>query len=220
MKEKYITPSVPRTFEQVAKQIVQFIMLEGMTPGTKLPTERKLSELLEVSRSSIREGLRVLELLKYLESRQGGGTFVSEPPPFLIPVQVLNEGTDKNRLDQYFDVALMCAKKIVYSCLDDIHSTETFSFIQDFSPSPEQRDNQSSIHDWFIFHSMIIYLGKHHNLSYFLSLWSSIFDLLTQNKYFQDYSITISVKEIIDAIVHMDRYAVDHFFHKVYRHIS
>jgi GntR family transcriptional repressor for pyruvate dehydrogenase complex len=44
--------------------------------GEKLPSERQLSEQLGVSRVSVREGLRMLELLEMIEVRQGRGAFV------------------------------------------------------------------------------------------------------------------------------------------------
>ncbi len=45
-------------------------------PGAQLPSERELAERLRVSRTSVREALRVLEMQGVLETRQGGGTFV------------------------------------------------------------------------------------------------------------------------------------------------
>lgn len=64
MKKSYQIDTLPRMFEQVAEQIVDYIHTEKLKAGTKLPTERKLSELLQVSRSSVREGIRVLEFSK------------------------------------------------------------------------------------------------------------------------------------------------------------
>src|SRR5947209_1698496 len=49
-----------------------------MKPGDKLPPERELSEMFGVSRSSIRDAIRSLELLGLVEPRQGVGTVVRE----------------------------------------------------------------------------------------------------------------------------------------------
>jgi len=46
--------------------------------GDKLPAERKMAEMLNVSRTSIREALRSLEIIGIIESRQGEGNFISE----------------------------------------------------------------------------------------------------------------------------------------------
>ncbi|MFC7327406.1 FadR/GntR family transcriptional regulator [Marinactinospora rubrisoli] len=62
-----------RTYEQVMAQIEQRILDGFLRPGDRLPSERDLSQLLGVSRPSLREALRVLEALGVVEVRSGGG---------------------------------------------------------------------------------------------------------------------------------------------------
>ncbi len=66
-----------KVYEEVAKQIERLI-LKKLKPGDKLPSERELAELLQVSRSSIRDAIRSLELVGLVEPRQGTGTIVRE----------------------------------------------------------------------------------------------------------------------------------------------
>ncbi len=66
-----------KVYEEVAKQIERLI-LQKLQPGDKLPSERELAELLQVSRSSIRDAIRSLELMGLVEPRQGAGTIVRE----------------------------------------------------------------------------------------------------------------------------------------------
>lgn len=66
-----------KVYEEVAKQIERLI-LKKLKPGDKLPSERELAELLQVSRSSIRDAIRGLELMGLVEPRQGAGTIVRE----------------------------------------------------------------------------------------------------------------------------------------------
>jgi GntR family transcriptional regulator, transcriptional repressor for pyruvate dehydrogenase complex len=66
-----------KVYEGVAKQIERLI-LKKLQPGDKLPSERDLAELLAVSRSSIRDAIRSLELTGMVEPRQGAGTIVRE----------------------------------------------------------------------------------------------------------------------------------------------
>ena len=47
--------------------------------GSKLPAERDLATQFGISRTSLRDAIRHLELLGYLTVRQGGGTIVREP---------------------------------------------------------------------------------------------------------------------------------------------
>ena len=50
-------------------------------PGDQLPPERALAEQFQVSRASVREALRSLELLGIVETHAGGGTFIRRPAP-------------------------------------------------------------------------------------------------------------------------------------------
>jgi GntR family transcriptional repressor for pyruvate dehydrogenase complex len=63
--------------------------------GDRLPPERELAERLQVSRPSLREALRVLELTGIVESRHGGGTFVldADPTGIASPLTLLLEAT-------------------------------------------------------------------------------------------------------------------------------
>jgi GntR family transcriptional repressor for pyruvate dehydrogenase complex len=66
-----------RVHEEVAKQIERLIV-QKLQPGDKLPGERELAEMLGVSRSSIRDAIRRLEIVGLVEPRQGAGTVVRE----------------------------------------------------------------------------------------------------------------------------------------------
>jgi GntR family transcriptional repressor for pyruvate dehydrogenase complex len=66
-----------KIYEEVARQIERLILAK-MKPGDKLPAERELSEMFRVSRSSIRDAIRSLELVGLVEPRQGVGTVVRE----------------------------------------------------------------------------------------------------------------------------------------------
>jgi GntR family transcriptional repressor for pyruvate dehydrogenase complex len=72
-----------KVYEEVAQQIERLI-LKRLQPGDKLPSERELAELLKVSRSSIRDAIRGLELRGLVEPRQGAGTIVRETSAELV----------------------------------------------------------------------------------------------------------------------------------------
>ncbi|HEX2545228.1 MAG TPA: FadR/GntR family transcriptional regulator [Ramlibacter sp.] len=67
-----------RTHEEVAHQLREMIVSGRLKEGDKLPPERDLAQQLGVSRHSLREALRTLEVAGLLETRLGkwGGTFV------------------------------------------------------------------------------------------------------------------------------------------------
>src|SRR5665647_3175237 len=62
-----------RTYEQVMGQIEERILDGRLKSGDHLPSERDLAMLLGVSRTSLRESLRVLEALGLVDIKRGGG---------------------------------------------------------------------------------------------------------------------------------------------------
>jgi GntR family transcriptional repressor for pyruvate dehydrogenase complex len=66
-------------FQRVAGQVEGFIEGNGLRPGDRLPGERELSEMLGVSRASVREALRSLEARGVVLVRHGKGVFVAAP---------------------------------------------------------------------------------------------------------------------------------------------
>jgi len=65
-----------KVYEQVMDQIREMIDNGVLKKGDKLPSERDLVEELQVSRASIREALRALEVIGLIECRQGEGNFI------------------------------------------------------------------------------------------------------------------------------------------------
>lgn len=86
-----------RVHEEVAKQIERLI-LEELNPGDKLPAERELAEMLGVSRSSIRDAIRRLELMGLVQPRQGAGTVVQEVSPEALVTPLSNVIANKRQL--------------------------------------------------------------------------------------------------------------------------
>jgi GntR family transcriptional regulator, transcriptional repressor for pyruvate dehydrogenase complex len=64
--------------ETIAERIVTAIALGEFVPGQRLPTERELAAMLEVSRTTVREAVARLAASGYVTTRRGrgGGTFV------------------------------------------------------------------------------------------------------------------------------------------------
>ena len=65
-----------RIYEHIVEQIRGLISEGRWAPGDQIPPERELAERFKVSRTSVREALRALEMQGVIDSRQGGGTFV------------------------------------------------------------------------------------------------------------------------------------------------
>ncbi len=70
-----------RLYQGIVAQIEGLLERGEIKPGDQLPPERQLAEQFQVSRASVREALRSLELLGVVETRAGGGTFVRMARP-------------------------------------------------------------------------------------------------------------------------------------------
>jgi len=67
-----------RLYIKVAEQILLSVRSGEYPPGSRLPQERQLTEMLGVSRPTMREALAALEVLGFVETVAGQGTFVRE----------------------------------------------------------------------------------------------------------------------------------------------
>jgi GntR family transcriptional repressor for pyruvate dehydrogenase complex len=65
-----------RLYEEIVEQIKVLITDGRLKPGDKLLAERELAEQFQVSRASVREAIRTLEMLGVIDIRPGEGTFV------------------------------------------------------------------------------------------------------------------------------------------------
>ncbi|MBZ4688644.1 MAG: GntR family transcriptional regulator [Clostridiales bacterium] len=64
--------------ERVIREIKSAIMQGQLKPGDKLPPERELARMLGVSRTSLREALKLLELSGVVTIKHGQGVFISD----------------------------------------------------------------------------------------------------------------------------------------------
>lgn len=67
-----------KVYLEILKQIQHIMNEDKLKAGDKLPSERELSDRLQVGRSSVREALRSLELLDLIETKRGEGTFIKQ----------------------------------------------------------------------------------------------------------------------------------------------
>lgn len=81
-----------RLSDQIADDIMTLIAIEKrFGPGDKLPNENELSEKLNISRTTLREAIRILVTNGVLEIKRGRGTFVREDFDVSKTLQLLNQ---------------------------------------------------------------------------------------------------------------------------------
>lgn len=80
-----------RLFEQVERQLRQYMRDAHMKPGDRVPAERELAARLAVSRGSVRQAIVSLEVQGLIEVRHGDGIYVRRLDPLLEPITQLLE---------------------------------------------------------------------------------------------------------------------------------
>jgi GntR family transcriptional repressor for pyruvate dehydrogenase complex len=70
--------------DEAILRIKEMILTGELAPGGRLPPEKELSERLGLSRSSLREAVKALEVIRVLDVRRGDGTYVTSLEPRLL----------------------------------------------------------------------------------------------------------------------------------------
>ncbi len=64
--------------QSVVKCILDLIRTGMLRPGDRLPSERGLIDILDISRPSLREAFRALSMLGVIDTRHGGGAYITD----------------------------------------------------------------------------------------------------------------------------------------------
>lgn len=93
-----------KIYQSIIEQLVGMIKEEKLKVGERLPPERTLAEMFNVSRASIREAFSAMEIIGLIEVRQGEGSYVTNLniAPFIntiAPLFVKNESLETDLLD-------------------------------------------------------------------------------------------------------------------------
>ena len=105
----------PKAYNQVIEVIKDKIKKGKIKKGDKLPSEREMAESLGLSRASVREALRALEVIGLIESIQGAGNYIRtnfdnsliEPLSLMF---MLQESSVKEMYDLRETLELQCVK--------------------------------------------------------------------------------------------------------------
>ena len=84
--------SVPSRNAAVLEALASYVAEARLEPGDQLPTERDLTDQLQVGRSTVREAIKAWEALGIVETRKGSGTFlrrVVAPGAVHLPLTLL-----------------------------------------------------------------------------------------------------------------------------------
>lgn len=165
------------------------ISKEALKPGDKIPSERELSERLNVGRSSVREALRALELLGLIETRRGEGTFIrdfhgNQLVQLLGTFVLQDEKAIKDVLETRHSIEMDCIRLVMIRC-NDSHFNKLRALLQMGSVKDEQ------------FFYEIALLSDNHLL---MRIWQILNDYVKALEIKQEMKSNTIYIELIDAI--------------------
>jgi GntR family transcriptional repressor for pyruvate dehydrogenase complex len=177
----------------VISGVKHMLSTRRLKPGDRLPIEKELAAELQVSRGSLREGVRALSTMGILETRQGAGTFVTklEPAALLTAMEFwvgLQDGERANQVhtvrraleteaaaaaaSAISDEQLQAAEMLLLRAREAIHATP--------------RDHNAAMQCDIAFHRLIADASRNHVLSALIEtvstktirgrMWRSIHD--------------------------------------------
>lgn len=95
--------------DEAIEKIKVMIVTGELSPGDRLPPEKELAERLGLSRNSMREAVKALEVIRVLDVRRGDGTYVTSLEPHLLleAISFVVDMHDDNSLLELFAVRRM-----------------------------------------------------------------------------------------------------------------
>jgi DNA-binding FadR family transcriptional regulator len=103
---------------RIADELADMIANGEFRPGDKLPNEPELSKRMQVSRTTLREALRILSTRGLVEVRRGIGTFVTQSRSIHADYDVLKiQDTNVNTKDLYEMRLMFEPQAAYYACL-------------------------------------------------------------------------------------------------------
>jgi GntR family transcriptional repressor for pyruvate dehydrogenase complex len=89
--------------QSVVNRVLDLIRTGMLRAGDRLPSERNLIEILDISRPSLREALRALSILGVVDTRHGGGAYVTnlEARTLLAPLDFFLALSEANLSDSF-----------------------------------------------------------------------------------------------------------------------
>jgi DNA-binding FadR family transcriptional regulator len=131
---------MPVTDEAIGR-IKEMIVSGELAPGDRLPREADLAGRLGLSRSSLREAVRALCLVRVLDVRQGEGTYVTslEPALLLDALGFLADFPGDHTVPEFLEVRRLlepAATARAARLLPDAEITALRALLDDLGPDP------------------------------------------------------------------------------------
>lgn len=173
---------LPPVAEDVATQIQNFIIEKNLTDGDRLPSERDLADILNTSRPTVSQAVRILVVKGLVQSRRGSGTYVTRRPQESLAASVnLMLDLDRDSVHHLNDLRLWLETMGIVQAIERATESEIKEGRQALSLLLDSTDDISS---WMSadteFHATIVRAS--HN-PYLTSMYESVHSTLIAYEY-------------------------------------
>src|SRR6185312_4909778 len=143
--------------DEAITKIKDMIISGELSAGDRLPPEKELSEKLGLSRSSLREAVKALEIIRVLDVRRGDGTYVTSLEP-----QLLNEAMtfivdlhQDNSILEIFEVRRILEPAAAAIAANRIGAEQIAALHATLESVGEETSVEALVEHDLIFHSLI-----------------------------------------------------------------
>lgn len=190
-----------RLYENAVEQIQALILGNEYKPGDRLPSERSLAEQFHISRHSLREALRILDVMGLIEIRVGDGIYVKEVD-FLPYIESLNLSiSSRLPLELNSFVKLWRARRILETGMVDLAARQvTESFLKSLWWCIGEMQKNIKNQDPFVsagirFHRLIAEMAQNEIL---ILIWDMLANLIRKSQS-KIYGIPWSPRKALSA---------------------
>ncbi|NCD25909.1 MAG: FadR family transcriptional regulator [Deltaproteobacteria bacterium] len=114
-----------RLYESISSRIRDLVARTNLRPGDRLPPERHLADLFQVSRNSVREAIKSLEQQGILISKAGSGTFIADQSASSLSSALERVFIrERHRLADIFELRLVLEPQIAFLAAQRITDEE------------------------------------------------------------------------------------------------
>ncbi|OGP70372.1 MAG: hypothetical protein A2W09_04730 [Deltaproteobacteria bacterium RBG_16_50_11] len=173
-----------RLYENAAEQIQTLILSKKYKPGDRLPSERSLAEQFHISRHSLREALRILDVMGLIEIKVGDGIYVKEVN-FLPYIESVNLSiSSRLQMERDSFIKLWEVRKILEVGMVDLSTRQiTEPFLKSLWRCIEEMEKNIGNQDVFIsfgirFHRLIAEAGQNEIL---ILIWDTLANLIRKS---------------------------------------
>lgn len=190
-----------KVYEQVIEQIQQNILAGDLKKGDKLPSERELCELMNISRASVREAIRVLEAMGVIESIHGEGNFICTNPEksLLQPLSMifrLNNGKSQD-IFELRKVLEIESSRLAANRATNIDCRELFNIVNQMEEETlNENRNEILVKLDKEFHNKLASMSKNYLIECLFTTSSMLFE-----KFIEDARCEIIKKDSADKLL-------------------